>query len=455
MIRFIKGTSPRARLLACVWLLFVLLVASGVHGSSTGVTTGWWMPEKPYTGYLLGPAQQAEGLSPGADLQGQPLLMAKARIDRWDELVIFTPYALSQLAQQPRFPVINSSIGNGQNMLVVPHTPVWHVVTLARPATWGYFFLGAQRGLAWFWWFQPLACFTALFLLLEIVFRGDWKLAALSAFLFCSSDYVVCWSHWPAHVTFFAALACLATYHLCAATSRRTLLACAALLGLSLPGFVMIIYPPWQVALAYFTTVLFAALFIRDRLHLTLRRQLGWRLACLGAGAALAVALTLAWLAACLPDLKVMSQTIYPGRRFSTGGDYSLALLFKGAYNVFTNEMAFPALKNSCEAASFYYLFPVILLALPLAPSLRRRLGVVGWAMIAYIAGLLFFLFVGLPEQVAWVTLISYVPSYRADLTIGLASIILTFHAASLLRQSDGAGGVRLRRWVPAVVGAA
>ena len=86
---------------------------------------------------------------------------------------------LSQLSQQPRFPVINPSFGNGQNMLIERHTPVWHVATLARPATWGYFLLGAQRGLAWYWWFQPLACFTVLFLLLEIVFNNDWKLAAL------------------------------------------------------------------------------------------------------------------------------------------------------------------------------------------------------------------------------------------------------------------------------------
>src|SRR6185369_5321768 len=197
---------PRARLLAYVWLLFVLLVAFGVHGSSTGVTTGWWMPEKPYTGYLLGPPQQAEGLAPGADLQGQPLLMAKARIDRWDELVIFTPYALSQLAQTPRFPVINHSIGNGQNMLIVPYTPVWHITTLARPATWGYFFLGAQRGLAWFWWFQVFACFIVLFLLFEIVLSGHRRLAAFAAFWFSASAYVICWSQWPAHVTFFAAL---------------------------------------------------------------------------------------------------------------------------------------------------------------------------------------------------------------------------------------------------------
>ncbi len=451
--RRVRQSSPRARLLIGVWLLFVLLVACGIHGSSTGVTAGWWMPEKPYTAYLFGSTSQGEALKSGMDFQGrQTFLMATARYIRWDELAIFTPYALSQLAQQPRFPVINRSFGNGQNMLAVPHTPVWHIVTLARPATWGYFFLGPQRGLAWFWWFQVCACFTALFLLLEIIFKDDWKMAALGAFLFGSSAYVVCWSHWAAHVTFFAMTACLATYHLCASNSRRTLLGCAALLGLSLPGFVMILYPPWQVALAYFALVVFAALFVRDRLHLMMKQRLRLRLALIGLAVMLAAGLTLAWLVACRSDLQVMAQTVYPGKRVSTGGDYSFAMLFKGTYNLMTMETDIAGLKNPSEAASFYYLFPAVLLALPLAPPLRRKLGILGWAMILYIAAMLLFLMVGLPETVARLTLISYIPSYRADLTIGLASIILTLHAARLLRREEGEGTAGWRRWMPVIV---
>ena len=365
---FVKQASPRARLLAGVWLLFFVLVAFGIHGSSTALTAGGWMPEKPYTGYLFGlsPERQHE-LSKGSSYGLQTLLLANARYFRWDEAFIATPYALSQLSQQPRFPVINPSFGNGQNMLIERHTPVWHVATLARPATWGYFLLGAQRGLAWYWWFQPLACFTVLFLLLEIVFNNDWKLAALGAVLFGTSAYVILWSQWPAYVTFFAALACLATYHLCRSESRRTLLVCALLLGLSLPGFVMTMYPPWQVPLAYFFLILFAALFIRDRLHRSLKPLLGFRLLVFGLALALAVGLTLIWLITCLPAIKLTVNTVYPGQRLSVGGDESFALLLRGIYNVMTCNTGVQGLKNESESASFYYFFPAVFLALPLS----------------------------------------------------------------------------------------
>jgi hypothetical protein len=432
----LKSLSPRAKLLGGLWTLFFLLVALGIHGSSTGATAQWWAPEKAYTGYLLSlPPEVIEGQN-RIDPDGlESYLMCHARTIRWDELLIFTPYALSQLSQNPRFPVVNTSIGNGQNMLVVPHAPVWHLVTVARPATWGYFLFGAQRGLTWFWWFQVFACFTALYLLFEIILKGRKRLAAFGAFWFCASAYVICWSQWPAHVTFFAGLCCLAAYHLLSSEKKSTQVICAILLGLSFPGFVMIMYPPWQVAAGYFFAILFAALFIRDKLHLSMKSSLKRRLGLLALAIAIAGGLSLYWLAVCLPDLKVMSNTVYPGRRFSVGGDYSFGLLFKGFYNFITIFVTPQAMKNESESASFFYLFPAVFFAAAISRRFARRLGIIGWAMIAYIIAMVFYALVGVPAAIAKLTLLSYIPSYRADLTIGLASIVLCIHTLAILSQ--------------------
>src|SRR5690242_21831668 len=128
----IQQSGPRARLLAGVWLLFTLLVAFGIHGSSTALTAGSWMPEKAYDGYLFGLSPESEHKLSKVSAQGvQSLLLAQARYFRWDEAFVATPFALSQLAQHPRFPVINPSFGDGQNMLIGVHPPVWHIATLA------------------------------------------------------------------------------------------------------------------------------------------------------------------------------------------------------------------------------------------------------------------------------------------------------------------------------------
>src|SRR5437588_12945477 len=54
--RFLNHVSRltlATRLLLCLWLGFLLLVAFGIHGSSTGVTAQFWAPEMPYHGYLF------------------------------------------------------------------------------------------------------------------------------------------------------------------------------------------------------------------------------------------------------------------------------------------------------------------------------------------------------------------------------------------------------------------
>ena len=208
----------------------------------------------------------------------------------------------------------------------------------------------------------------------------------------------------------------------------------AILLGLSVPGFIMFLYPPWQVPAAYFVLFLFASIIVRDKLHVALGTRLRQRSIYIAAALFVAAGLSLAWFVTCLPDLKAMSNAVYPGRRISVGGDYSLALLFKGIYNFATIYKTPEGLGNQSEAASFYYFFPAVLVGLCMSRKLARELGVVGWMLVAYITAALFFLFVGLPPILSRLTLLSYVPSYRADLTIGLASILLSMRALTVTR---------------------
>lgn len=455
--RAFRALSPRNRLLVLVWAVFSLLVSAGIHGSSSGAAASSWMPEKPFKGALL-----AKMPIPGflkerfrtAEIKGA--LLETPRVIRWDEIFGGTPFALSQLSHSPRFPVVNTNIGvDGQNMLVTQHAPVWHLATLSRPATWGYFFLGAQRGLAWSWWFQPIACFTSLLLVLEIVLRGEWRLAALGAFLFCTSAYVVCWSHWPAYIVMFAAVACLCGYHLLTSTRPAVLVISALLLGLSIAGFATDLYPPWQVPIGHLFFGLFVTLIIRDRLLGELPEPKRLRAWLAGLGLVIAGVLVFAWWRSCAADLRVMAHTSYPGHRVSHGGDLSFAALFRGTYNLFTSYDRYKALKNESEASSFYYFFPAVLALLCLSSSVRKRLGPVGWFLVGYVALLLVYLCVGLPVAVAKALFLSYSPERSADIGLGTASILLTVHALRVTQELKASGESIGRRFVAPLVGAA
>lgn len=441
-----------------MWLAFAILVGTGLSGSSIGATAAHWMPERPYTGTLLRnlPVPAFIKKKYGVDKIRKALLEVPREI-RSDEYMGGTPFALSQLTHSPRFPVVNTNIGaDGQNMLVTQHGPVLHLATLGRPATWGYFFLGARRGLAWSWWFQPFSCFTALMLLLEVVLRGQWKLAAFGAFLFCSSAYVACWSQWPAYISMFAAVACVSGYYLLASPRLAVMVPSAILLGVSIAGFVTDLYPPWQVPIGEVFGGLFVALVARDRLlgggFAAPRRK---RMALSAGAILLAGVIVFTWWRTCAADLHVMAQTSYPGHRVSTGGDLTFAALFRGTYNIFTIYEWYKPLKNQCEASSFYYFFPAVFAIVCLSREVRREFGAVGWFLTGYIGLLLFFLLKGLPATVAKALFLSYTAARSADLALGVASIMLTIHTLAVVRRVRASGDpiMNRRRWfvAPAV----
>lgn len=425
----------RNRLLFTVWLAAFILSALGVHGSSLAANDGYWRLRDPLDGYVFAPVirvAQAAGL-PGERLRDA--LLARARWIRSDEHLVTTPFAVAQANHSPPYPVVNTNIGFGVNMFAVAlmNMPIAHMSAVARPSTWGHLLFGPVVGVAWNWWFPIAACFTALTLLFEIVLRGRWKLAAFGAFWFVGSGYVVGWSFWPAYPTAFAALGLVAGQHLLRTRSATHAAVSGAVLGLSIAGLVMVLYPPWLVTLGYWALALFAGLAARDGLLAPLRRAgsvanrrrflVGAGLAIGVAGAVLAAFAVDGW-----PGLRALANTTYPGLRVSTGGGYPLARLLRGALDALTlyNEALPPILGNQSTAASFYLLSPAVAVALVLGGSrFRRGLDAVDYAMLAYLAGALFFAVVGVPEFIARLTLLSFVTPQRVDLGIGLASIAL------------------------------
>ncbi|MBI1761019.1 MAG: hypothetical protein HYR56_06235 [Acidobacteria bacterium] len=332
--------------------------------------------------------------------------------------------------------------------------PVWHITLLARPVTWGYFLFGAQRGLAWSWWFQTFSCFTVLWLLLEVVLRGRTILAACGALWFCASAYVVCYSLWPAYAAFFPCLGCLALYHVLNSSKPKVQLLCGVLAGLSFPGLLMFLYPPWQVVLGYLFLALFIGLFIRDRLYEKVRALAPSQALALTVALVLATSLSAAFLVTCWPALQAMRHTVYPGGRIYQGGDYSLGMLFKGIYNLRTIYELPEFFGNPCMAASFYYFFPAVMTAVCLSRWWARRLGAVGWALLLYIGGWLLYALVGLPAWLAKLSLLSFTNGLQGDLGLGLAAVILCVYTLAQAPAAEAKAGGWPRRAIPVLAGA-
>ncbi|HEY6333032.1 MAG TPA: hypothetical protein VI756_27160, partial [Blastocatellia bacterium] len=191
-----------------------------------------------------------------------------------------------------------------------------------------------------------------------------------------------------------------------------------------IPGFGMLLYPAWEVPLAYLFVAIFVALFFRDKLWTSLRPFRASRAIPIILAVVTAAALGAAFLVACKPALRLMAGTVFPGRRISRGGDYSLASVFKGMYNSVTSYSSVPGEANRSEYASFYHLYPAVILALCLSRRLARGIGAVGWATVCFLGLAVLYQFAGFWTWIAKYSLWGLTTSYRVDIAIGVASII-------------------------------
>jgi hypothetical protein len=425
-------------------LLFAALVAMRIHGSSIALSAKMWAPQQADNHYLAQPILKALG---GRAPWLRDFLMVKSQAIRSDEWAVSTMWSLAQFTHEPRFPVHNMNIGDGQNMMLISWVPVLHVLALVRPVTWGYLLFGSQAGLAWLWWFSPFFCFTMLYLALEIVFPKNRFLPLLGAFWFCASAYPICWSNFPSYTVGFAAMVMIGVYHLVAARSLPRALLAALVAGYAAAGFIMQLYPPWMVPLAYTFAAMLAGVFIRDR---TWRGASRRQLALAGAlAASLAVGLVGCFLLAVWPELQALAASAYPGQRRLNGGDYTLAQLFGAIYNFRTTRTApiGSAVFNASESSGFILFLPTVLFAVLLFTRARRRLDPVGWALLGLgLVNVLYCRF-HFPHWLAEVMLWSHTQGFRSQLAIGLISIVLSLY---LLRPDAEPRRLTLREWLAA-----
>lgn len=424
--------------LRCTYLtaiLFALLVAFRIHGSSIALPAKTWDPAHAMDHFLAAPILKQ--LSADEQKEWRSQLMAAPRNIRVDEWSHATPWALAQFNHKPRFPVVNRNIGDGANMLLVPWIPVLHLATIARPVTWGYLLFGSQAGLAWAWWFQPLACFLALLYLFQILLPGRKLIAVFGSVWYCTSAYVICWSLWPAYYTALGSFSLVCAYHLMTHRNRNILLAAGVGLGISFSGFVILLYPPWQVPLAHVFLIIFVGLLYRDRPWRNWR-DLG-RMRLLGLGLSLLIAMVVlgSFVASTASVMRAMSETVYPGQRRLLGGDCSATRLLASFYN-YASIYESPRNTNESEAAGFFLLFPAVLIAVIASPRARQRIGPVGWLLMGLAICFVYFCVTPVPAWLAKYTMMSFVQGFRSQIALGLVSIILCMQLLAAMQQ---------RRW--------
>ncbi|MGZ8240531.1 MAG: DUF7657 domain-containing protein [Methylobacter sp.] len=385
--------------------LFACLVGMGTSGSS----------------FQIGSEQSSTFVS--AD--GFYPIWGTPRPIRTDEWLVFTPLAISQANHSPAFPVINQNIGEeGQNMLVVGFTgmPVNHISAFAKPATWGFHFFDLRRALAWYWWFPIFGCLFALWSVFSLISPNHWRIGFLLSLSFCASAYVTAWSYWPAYAVFFPSLMLCSSIAILHNRNAVALFVLAMALGLSLAGFVLLLYPPWQISLGYLFLFIGIGIVLRDKLY---KKFNPFNLLSFAFALGLAILILWNWWSDADSAIIAMMNTVYPGHRDSlTGGSFTVSYLLRGFTNLITIYRMDGGYSNQTEIASFYFMFPA-LFVLFCVRLWSKKIGIIHCLLLLFIAFTVTYMLVGLPKDFTKLTLWGRVPDSRADLSLGLAYMLL------------------------------
>ena len=388
--------------------VFLILVMTGINGGAIG---------------KLKISPVGHGVT---DIIGFDGKLFKLRNIRGDEGAILVPNSLAQLHSNPRFPIVNHNIGlDGQNMGVIGMTgvPIWQIAAIARPATWGYFFLPLRQALSWQWNLPFFSCLIGLWILLNN-FNSIGKGYNLAlAFSFSLAPYAAAWSNWPLYTSFFPIGVLIAWIHLLKGkyTSRTIVIGC--IIGWLLSAWVLVLYPPWQITVGTLTLMIGAGYTLdnRDRVNFGVPQCIG-----LLVGLTLAALLISSWWLDTRTAINEVSSTVYPGQRSALpGGTGTLSWLLRGFTNAETLSFGTGPNSNESEMSSYFYI-PWIIAFLGIWKGSKKNQNY--WsvrALIIFFAFYFLYYFIGFPSWLSTVTLWGRVPTDRADLALGLACTLM------------------------------
>ena len=284
---------------ACAFLLFVMI---GKYSGSSITNYNYY-------------------IQPTIDTGRYHTLLGIARSARSDEWASSTDYILSQGVGDNKFEYYADSLrGAVTDMFTLVNAPVKDILMLGKPFQIGFLLFGNEMGLSFYWYIRLVAMFLGAFELCMLVTNKNKKIALLGADMITFSAAVQWWYCldcliWSQIIIVLA--------NLFLETTKKWvkyLSAFGILVGLL--SYLFILYPPWQVAFAYFMIGMLVWVVLRNWKNYKINIHdivvIVITLLCFGL-------LVFRWLAMSADAISATMNTAYPGDRASHGGHCTTA----------------------------------------------------------------------------------------------------------------------------------
>lgn len=388
-------------------IFLILIVALNLNGSSIG---SW-----------------DKLVSERSDGKTTDVLLGTNRQVRSDEWMVQTPFYFSQVESD--YPVVNEQYGeSGQNMIIAYNSPVKDLTVIGKPFNWGFFFLGKERGLSFYWGFKIIGMLLLSFELVMILTKRNKYLSLLGSLWITFSPSIQWWfmQHVGDLVFFTLAIMVASHYYIAKHENRLLRVLMMGVIVINGIGFVLVLYPAHQVPLAYLILFWLFGTLIHYRKELVLDI---WDLPIIIGGLGFIGFVLLHFYTTSKEAIDATLNTIYPGNREASGGGRPLSdyFLFLTNWKIPFENFDFHGTNNS-EVASYFNFFPLTVLLSPFVffskqGKEEKYLGAILGLFCCFIFGWTFF---GYSHGIAKVLLLTYVTSTRGLVTLGFGSVLLS-----------------------------
>ncbi len=417
LIRFDKRVKWTLGLFVGIFLLFVLLK--------------WHYVSLPIWNTLL-----PDG---GAPKRG--LIAGTPRQIRMDDYAVASPWVMSNAHNG--FPSENEAIGGLKSGLLV--TVAKHPVAFFKFSEWGYLMFDLERGYSWGFMSGPLLLLVGSFLFFLLVTRNQFWLSLTGTFTLLFSSGTVSWSFIPTSMIGYCCGAFVAAVYLLQKKKRSTILIASSLLIWICVSYVLSLYPPYQVPMAYLFGLLLVGYIINERKEIFPMEAVPLKLISLAGAVAIAGVIVYIFKEDVQETVEAVTNTVYPGHRSETGGTGFIANWYSEYYSWLFSDANFPkSWLNTCEMAHYLNFAPTIIpFSLVLFAANKR----VDWMILMaslFVLLMLVWVEIGFPKGLATASLMSMSPTRRTQIPMGIGGIILLFLYLSSLKNSTP----RMPLWV-------
>lgn len=413
---------------ALVILFVVILTATKISGTSIGM----------YQSYLYGDGTKDSNL-----ILGHP------RAIRSDEWLVTSQLTIAQSTNE--YTQTNQNFIENKNMSILSDVPYLDWSILFKSQNLGFFIMPIEHAFALRWWFLlALLVISAYYFALKLL-SDRVLLAVMSSVIITFSPFVFWWYQTGTlgSLAYGFLILCLVMNLLDIGqkkfTGKMTKKLYALINGVALTyaltAFAFLLYPPFQIPVALVVAFFSLGYLISKR---SVVSGLGWLkiMAPIIIAVIISVSLCLLFVVTRMDAIKATTETVYPGKRESTSGGYSVTQLFVSYLQpqLQRDTRGTKYIENQSESSNFillptFFLIPSIAVFLWLYKKRNRF----DWVLLFIILCNLLFLahlFIPAATPITHVFFLGLVPQTRLLIGLGFVSIILVIYLIKVLGPS-------------------